>query len=190
MQAQTLEGGFVDAPRDAALAFRAAMRVMAMPGLIETVAGAAGPAPLSPAAATLLLTLCDPETPLYLAGGHDVPPVRDWITFHTGAPFVAAARAMFALGKWEALAPHDAFAIGTPEYPDRAATLIVEMPTLEAEGALLTGPGIEKDALLNVPDLAFAQTNARRYPLGVDMFLTHRSRIAALPRTTKVRPCT
>lgn len=187
MQAQTLDGGFAQAPHDAATAFRAAMRAMAMPGTVEVLAGAAGPAPLSQAAATLLLTLCDPETPIYLAGAHDVPAVRDWITFHTGAPFKGPAHAMFAVGTWDALAPHDAYATGTAEYPDRSTTLIVEMPDLAATGARLTGPGIETETRLTVPDIAFSQANARLYPLGVDMFLTHGSRIAALPRSTKVR---
>lgn len=187
MQADLLEGGFASAPQDAALAFRAAMRAMAMPGTLEAVSGAAGPAPLSRAASTLLLTLCDPETPIYLAGGHDVASVRDWITFHTGAPFAAPERAMFALGGWASLAPHDAYSIGTAEYPDRAATLIVEMPALSATGAYLTGPGIENEAMLSLPDVAFSQANARLYPLGVDMFLTHGSQIAALPRSTQVR---
>lgn len=187
MQAQTLEGGFAETPRDAATAFRAAMRAMAMPGTIETLTGAAGPAPLSPAASVLLLTLCDPDTPVHLAGEHDTQDVRDWITFHTGAPFVAAGQAMFALGTWEALAPHTGYAIGTAEYPDRAATLIVEMPVLQALGACLSGPGIKSEAYLNLPDIPFLQANAGLYPLGVDMFLAHGNRVAALPRSTKVR---
>lgn len=187
MQTETLVGGFEHAPRQSASAFRAAMLVMAMPGRIETLSGASGPAPLSEAAATLVLTLCDPETPLALCGAHDSPVVRDWVTFHTGAPLVCADEAMFALGTWDALAPHDAYAVGVPEYPDRAATLIVEMPALSSEGARLTGPGIESVAHLTVPDVAFSQTNAQLYPLGVDMFLTHGSRVAALPRTTQVR---
>lgn len=187
MASEALTGGFANAPHAAAIAFRGAMRAMAMPGVIEHIEGAAGPAPLSPAASALLLTLCDPETPIYLAGIHDTAAVRDWIAFHTGAPLTDPARAMFALGTWDALAPHDAYAIGTAEYPDRAATLIVEMPALTTEGARLTGPGIEKEAALNLPDISFCQANAALYPLGVDLFLTHGNAVAALPRSTKVR---
>ncbi|MEM9639433.1 MAG: phosphonate C-P lyase system protein PhnH [Pseudomonadota bacterium] len=187
MQAQTLSGGFSQAPRDAAIAFRAAMRAMAMPGTIENLAGAEGPAPLSTAASVLLLTLCDPDTPVHLAGAHDTQTVRDWITFHTGAPFADPGGASFALGTWAALAPHQAYAVGSAEYPDRAATLIVEMDAVTAEGACISGPGIATETLLSVPDVSFLQANARLYPLGIDMFLTSGSRVAALPRTTKVR---
>ena len=103
MQAEALDGGFADAPIEAARAFRAAMNVMARPGRIERLAGALPPAPLSPAAGTLILTLCDPETPVHLAGTHDTAALRDWITFHTGAPLVGAREAMFAVGAWQAL---------------------------------------------------------------------------------------
>lgn len=55
-------GGFQDAPVDAAHAFRTAMTVMARPGEIRALIGCEPPAPLSVAAGTLLLTLCDAET--------------------------------------------------------------------------------------------------------------------------------
>jgi alpha-D-ribose 1-methylphosphonate 5-triphosphate synthase subunit PhnH len=97
------------------------------------------------------LTLCDGTTGVHLAPSHDTEALRGWITFHTGAPLVAAEAADFALGTWEALHPVDRFAIGTAEYPDRSATLIVEMPALSATGARLTGPGIETEAYLSLP---------------------------------------
>ena len=82
---------------DAAQAFRAIMRAMARPGTIETVAGVAPPPPLSVAAGAVLLTLCDAETPLHLAGEADCDAVRAWVTFHTGAPL---ARPRTAVSRW------------------------------------------------------------------------------------------
>ncbi len=192
MQANTLEGGFRDPPVDAARAFRAAMRAMARPGRIEPLDAAHPPGPVSAAAGTLLLTLCDHETGVYLAKGHDTPDLRAWIAFHTGAPIVPASEAQFALGQWEALWPLDQYAHGTPEYPDRSATLIVEMADLEAAGDKLSGPGIRDTAALSLPDAGAMRTNAARYPLGLDFFLTCGGRVAALPRSTKVEavPCT
>jgi alpha-D-ribose 1-methylphosphonate 5-triphosphate synthase subunit PhnH len=186
MQADTLSGGFAAPPVDAARAFRAVMRVMARPGTIEAVTGVTPPAPLSVAAGTVLLTLCDPETPVHLAGEADCGAVRDWITFHTGAPLVARAEAMFAIGRWDALMPLDDYARGTSEYPDRSATLIVEMAQLEATGARLTGPGIAEAAALSLPEVAAFQANARAFPLGLDFLFTCGDRIAALPRSTRV----
>ncbi|WP_375173711.1 phosphonate C-P lyase system protein PhnH [Pseudooceanicola sp.] len=186
MQTEMLEGGFADAPVGSAHAFRAAMQAMARPGRIEAISGGTGPAPLSEAAAALLLTLCDPETPVHLAGAHDRDDIRGWITFHTGAPLVGAGQAVFALGTWEALSPLDDFAIGTPEYPDRSATLIVEMAELTPCGATLRGPGIRETSALSLPEqMAFAR-NAALFPLGLDFFFTYGRSLAALPRTTKV----
>lgn len=186
MEAQALAGGFADAPVDAARAFRAAMNAMARPGTIETVAGAEPPAPLSRAAGVLLLTLADPETPVHLAGAWDAAPLREWLAFHTGAPFAERAEAMFAIGDWPALAPVSDYRIGTPEYPDRSASLIVECAALTANGARLAGPGIETEAALSLPEIAAFQANAALFPLGLDFWFCAADRLAALPRTTKV----
>jgi alpha-D-ribose 1-methylphosphonate 5-triphosphate synthase subunit PhnH len=181
-----LDGGFADAPRDAAHAFRAAMDAMARPGRIARLQGARPPAPLSVAAGVLILTLCDPETPVHLAGEHDTTALRGWIAFHTGAQVVGRADAAFAVGTWEALLPLDGYRTGEAEYPDRSATLIVEMPALTAEGATLTGPGIRDTAHLSLPEAEAFRRNARLFPLGLDFFLTAGDRVAALPRTTRV----
>ncbi len=186
MDATALTGGFADTPVDAARAFRAAMNAMARPGRIESLSGASASAPMSPAAATLLLTLADPETPLYLAPSHDTPGLRDWLTFHTNAPLVGAKDAEFALGTWDALMPLDAYRIGTAEYPDRSATLIVECDALDNAGATLTGPGIQTTERLSLPEVAAFQANRMLFPLGLDFYFTAGDRIAALPRTTKV----
>lgn len=187
MAAHVLDGGFAEPALDAARTFRAAMEAMARPGRIHEVRGASPPASLSTAAGALLLTLCDGTTPLHLAGASDTDAVRAWIAFHCGSPIVRPDAATFALGTWEALQPFDRFPLGLPAYPDRSATLIVEMATLTAEGALLTGPGIEHEAHLSLPGPAEAfQANAALFPLGLDFFLTSGNRLAALPRTTRV----
>ncbi|WP_071673516.1 phosphonate C-P lyase system protein PhnH [Nioella nitratireducens] len=186
MEMTAMDGGFADAPREAALAFRAALQVLARPGRIDRLAGAAPPAPASPAAGALLLTLCDPETGVYLAGAHDTQALRQWITFHCGAPLVGPEQADFALGTWAALQPVGAYRIGTSEYPDRSATLIVETEVLDPAGARLTGPGIEAEAALSLPELAAFQANAKRFPLGFDCYFTCGDRVAGLPRSTTV----
>jgi alpha-D-ribose 1-methylphosphonate 5-triphosphate synthase subunit PhnH len=186
MKDAALTGGFAEAPIEAAQGFRAALRAMAEPGTIYQVAGALPPAPLSVAAGVLLLTLCDGTTPLHLAGAADCAGVRDWVRFHCGSPLVSAEEAQFALGRWTDLQPVGRFAMGLPDYPDRSVTLIVEMAELLAEGAVLRGPGIEREARLSLPDVAAFQDNLARYPLGFDCFFTCGARLAALPRSTHV----
>lgn len=186
MQNAALDGGLADPARDAAFAFRAALDALSRPGTIHQIRGATAPPPCSPAAASLIVTLCDPTTPLYLAASHDTPALRDWITFQTGAPFAPAPQAAFALGTWNTLTPLAPYAIGTPAYPDRAATLIVERPTLDAHGAVLTGPGIETQARLTLPEIKAFQTNRAQFPLGLDFFFTSGTHVAGLPRSTDV----
>jgi len=186
MTPDALIGGFTDAPVQASHAFRAALNALSRPGQIETLHGATAPAPLSSAAATLAMTLFDVTTPVHLAGAHDVPALRDWITFHTGASLVNADAASFAIGNWTALQPISRFAIGLPDYPDRAVTLIVELLTLGAEGARLTGPGIETEAFLSLPETEAFKANRALFPLGFDCFFTAGAQVAGLPRSTFV----
>lgn len=188
MNAQSqFSGGFRNAPIDAAYAFRAAMTVMARPGEIRSLVGARPPAPLSVAAGTLLLTLCDPETRVYLAAATDTEAVRKWLAFHTGAPLVAASEADFAVGTWDALCPITDYRVGTPEYPDRSATLIVECDDLSQNGPGLSGPGIRSVAHLSLPVVAAFQSNSALYPMGCDFFFTCGDRVAALPRSTQIK---
>lgn len=186
MDSTALAGGFARPAFDAAHAFRAAMQAMARPGTIHEVTGAAAPSPVSPAASVLLAMLADQTTGVHLAGACDAPAVRDWITFHTSAPLVASAEADFVLGGWDAV-DLNTLRIGTPEYPDRSATVIVELPALEAKGATLTGPGIKETAQLSLPELGAFQRNRVLFPLGLDFYFTCGSRLAALPRSTEVR---
>jgi alpha-D-ribose 1-methylphosphonate 5-triphosphate synthase subunit PhnH len=186
MNAASLSGGFADAPVQSARAFREIMEAMARPGTIRQVSGAAPPAPLSVAAGTTLLALVDPTTKLHLAGAADCANVRDWVAFHLGAPLVPAEEADFAIGVWEALSPIERFRIGQPDYPDRSATLIVEMDRLVNHGPALAGPGIELVTWLNLPETAAFRANRALFPLGFDTILTAGDQIAGLPRSTRV----
>jgi len=186
MTPDALLGGFSEAPVQSAHAFRASLNVLARPGSLQILTGATPPAPLSVAAGVLLLTLCDGTTPVQLAGGHDCAALRDWITFHTAAPLVAADQAVFAIGTWDALQPVSRFAVGQPQYPDRSATLIVEMPELTTTGPRLTGPGIKGATHLSLPETATFIANRALFPLGFDCFFTAGAQVAGLPRSTVV----
>lgn len=182
---QALEGGFANPAVDAALVFRAALNALSRPGAVQRVWGAVPPAPLSPAAGVLALTLCDHETGLWLAPSVDRPAVREWLVFHAGAPFADKSEAAFAIGRWSELVPLEEFRQGTPDYPDRSATLIVECVDL-GDAHRLTGPGIETEARLTIPDPEAFRTNEAAFPLGLDFFLCAGDRLAGVPRTTRI----
>ena len=186
MSTANLAGGFPAVPTDAARAFRAALTAMAHPGRITAIDGARPPSPLSVAAGTLLLVLADSETPVHLAGPHDTPAVREWLAFHASVRFVTPAEAVWAVGEWASLTPIDRFPAGTPQYPERSTTLIIERDELVPKGERLTGPGIADAHRLALPDPDALRANAARFPLGVDCFFTTGNRLAALPRSTRI----
>ena len=179
--------GFADPVLEAQASFRAVLDAMARPGRIQRIAGPAAPG-LGRAAAALLLTLADAETPVWL----EDPAAAEWARFPAGCPLVedaAAAMFVFAHRAPPALA---ALAQGSEEEPHRSATLVLEVAALDAApGWRLTGPGIEREHMLRVagaPDDLLAQiaANRARFPRGVDVVLTCGDALVALPRTTRV----
>jgi alpha-D-ribose 1-methylphosphonate 5-triphosphate synthase subunit PhnH len=188
-----------DAPvLGAQTAFRAVMDTMARPGTIRPLDGLAdAPAPLFPATAALVLTLLDYETPFWLdAPFTDAPEVARWIAFHTGATITTdPGEAAFAfIADPAAAPPFDSFALGTPEFPDRSTTLIVQVSTLGAGTPLtLRGPGIagaRRFAAAPLPPdfAALLAANRTLFPRGVDLVLAAEHAIAALPRSVCVEP--
>lgn len=186
MDADALAGGFADPAIDAARVFREVLQAMARPGRIARITGATPPPGLSPAAASVLLTLADETTPVHLSGACDSEAIREYLRFHTGAPLCGRKDAAIAVGDWATLTPLSDYPLGTDEYPDRSATLIVELPALRVDGARLTGPGIRTYAQLSLPEIDPFIANAQHFPRGLDFIFTSGDAMAALPRTTRV----
>jgi len=188
-----LAPGFSDPGHDAQRLFRAVLDVFAHPGRIMSLPDPpAGPGTISPATAAYLLTLVDRDTPLWLAPEFELPAVRDFVRFHTGAPIVARRdEAVFAVLAHDT-ASLDGFAIGTDPYPDRSATLVIEVPVLGAGAARRwRGPGIDGQAAVAVGGLgadfwqAWADNHAL-FPCGVDVVFAAGSQLLALPRSIAV----
>ena len=190
-----LETGFADAARDSQRVFRAIMTAMARPGTVVALdAGLAPPDPLAPGTAALALALCDFETPVWLDPALANPEAVAWLRFHTGAPVVEApGKAAFAFAASPLGLPDlEAFALGSPEYPDRSTTVIVQLRSLDAgAGWRLDRPGIESAATLApapLPRDFVARRAALRplFPRGLDFVFVVERQAAALPRTTVI----
>jgi alpha-D-ribose 1-methylphosphonate 5-triphosphate synthase subunit PhnH len=186
---------FLDPVLQSQAAFRAVLKAMSRPGfLVTTGADLVPPAPLQPAAAAALLTLADYETPLWLPPRWHGGEADRWLRFHTGAP--AAARPRDAAFAFLDLAEDELrledFALGAPEYPDRSTTLVLACASISSDGPLeLSGPGVngaQRFGFAPFPGdfLAQWQANVARFPLGVDLILTHATSLAALPRTARI----
>ncbi len=177
--------------------FTALMRVMSEPGRIEKMDAPAGiPGALPAGLATVACALADFETPLWLdphLAGNEA--VARYLRFQTGAPLVAdAGKASFALvSNAEELPPFDHFALGSQDYPDRSATIVMEVQSFASATRYdLTGPGIETSRSFApgpLPADFEDRMNANRalFPRGVDLILTSKGEVASLPRSTRVR---
>lgn len=191
--ATALMPGFQHPVYDSIKVFRAVADAMAHPGEIKHI-GARPPAPaqLMPAAAALCLTLLDFETSLWLQ--QPQREVNDYLRFHCGCPITAEpALAAFALITDTVAMPRlAAFNAGDAEYPDRSATLLIQVASLSnASGVQLSGPGLRRPAYLDVAGISAAcwrelRDSRAAFPCGVDLIFVWGERIAALPRTTVV----
>jgi alpha-D-ribose 1-methylphosphonate 5-triphosphate synthase subunit PhnH len=188
--------GFANPVQSSQIVFRAVMNAMARPGSVHTIAETVrAPSVMMSATAAVALALFDHDTPVWL--DQDFASVADmasWLRFQTGAPLTAdASQAAFALlAKGAAMPVFEAFALGTPEYPDRSTTLVVQVETLTAgDEFTLSGPGIQGASSLRAGTLpadfvARMQANRGLFPLGVDLLLVSGNDLVALPRSVHV----
>lgn len=189
-----LEPGFAEPVRDAQACFRAVLDALANPGRITSVAASlAGrpPAPLGLAATSVALTLCDLDTSVWLDGA--AMAAAPFFAFHCGAPLAPPAEARMAFAAdATALPPLGSFALGTDEYPERSAMLVIEVAGLsDVTGAALSGPGIRGEARLGVVGLparfwAERAELAELFPRGLDVLFVFGGRLAALPRSIRI----
>ena len=188
-----LDPGFGDPVHDAQACFRAVLDATAHPGRVVKLPAGLPHAPgLGPAAAAIALTLCDIDTPAWFdeaAGG-----AAGYLAFHCGAPRAASpADARFAfIADPAILLPLTSFALGTDEFPERSATLIISVGGLVAgAGVALRGPGIRDEARLRVTGLparfwAERAALAELFPRGLDLVFVCGDALAAVPRSTRV----
>jgi len=186
--------GFADSVFESQAAFRGCLDALATPGTVVSLgAGLASLPGLDAASSALLLALLDQDTRLWLSPTAAAGRTAANLKFHTGCSLAASpGEADFALiaGVGE-LAPLEAFSAGSEEYPERSATLVLQVPAILEGGWRLTGPGIRGEARLSVPALGDAflpqwERNRARFPRGIDLFLSCGERLCGLPRTTRI----
>ena len=192
----SLAPAFAEPVLESQSAFRAVMTAMSRPGVVQELShDLSPPAPLSAGAATVALTLFDFETPVWLdAALTEAEDVARWLRFHTGAPITSnPQQAVFALIADAAHAPDFMeFALGTPDYPDRSTTLVLQVESLSGGPSIaLTGPGIDGMQMMSARPLPhdFARRmtgNRTLFPRGVDVLLVTDDAVAAVPRSTRI----
>ena len=183
----TLQPAFSLAVQDAQHSFRRLLKAMSEPGVIVSLQQLQhGWQPLNVASTSLLLTLADHETPVWLASALRNDLVGQNLRFHTGAPLVdQPQQAVFAVAN---------DGISAEQLNVLSVTLIVQLASLSGGRMLrLTGAGIAEERLIapQLPDCIIDELTERPhpFPLGIDLILTCGERLLAIPRTTHVEVC-
>jgi len=183
--------GFAAPVPDAQQTFRGLMHALSYPGRIATLPGSREtPDGWPPSLAAAALTLLDADAPVWLDAAAATADAKTFIRFHTGAPIVddlAAARFVVALTPDRV--DFDMLSIGTDQYPDRSATVLLGLPALDGGGeTVLRGPGIQTTATIAPagslhPFWRAWSRNRALYPLGFDAFLFAGASALGLPRS-------
>ena len=171
----TLETAFMLPVQDAQHSFRRLLKAMSEPGVIVALHQLKrGWQPLNIATTSVLLTLADNDTPVWLAAplSNDIAVTDEAISS-------------------EQL---NALSTGTAVAPEAGATLILQVTSLSGGRMLrLTGAGIAEERMIapQLPKCILHELTERPhpFPLGIDLILTCGERLLAIPRTTHVEVC-
>ena len=172
--------------------FRRLLDAMARPGVIEQLEPH-DQGGIHAAAVSLLEAVLDHEVTFVVCPAEAA--TTETILRTTGSRVAPLPEADYVLGSGQAIADalRDAKE-GDPEFPDRGATVIATVGSVDSGGSLvIRGPGIPGSRALAVdgfgPDLQalFAERN-REVPLGIDLVLVAPDgRFACLPRYTRIQ---
>ncbi|ROU14923.1 phosphonate C-P lyase system protein PhnH [Kluyvera ascorbata] len=193
----TLEIAFTLPVQDAQHSFRRLLKAMSEPGVIVALHQLKhGWQPLNVATTSVLLTLADNDTPVWLSNALHNDIVSQSLRFHTNAPLVEQPQqATFAVSSDTISSEQlNALCEGSAVAPETSATLIVQVSSLSGGRMLrLTGAGIAEERMIapQLPSCILHELTERPhpFPLGVDLILTCGERLLAIPRTTHVEVC-
>lgn len=184
-----------DTVQDAQLVFRSLLKALSEPGSIQRLrVELKAPPPLHMATAASCLALMDFETTAWLAPELDNDAVRAYLRFHCGLPLVGdKSQANFAVlrGMPEHL-DLDVYAQGSMTYPDKSATLLIQVDDLDnGPQCWLSGPGIKDKTSFRVNGLPADfvskwRQNHQSFPQGVDVIFCCDDRVLGLPRTSRL----
>ncbi|MFM1815296.1 MAG: carbon-phosphorus lyase [Pseudomonadota bacterium] len=190
-----IAAGFADNVIDSQAAFRTLLECVARPGTVKVLrSNVAPPLPLLPATAALILTLSDYETSIWLdAPLANSPDVIAFVRFHTQSRLAESpADADFAIvSDPEGMPPLIAFKQGSPEFPERSSTLLVQVNSFSDKGPFFSGPGIRDTIRFWAEPLPVGlqqqlSLNRTQFPCGVDLVFVGTDAISALPRSVRL----
>ncbi|UTF51110.1 phosphonate C-P lyase system protein PhnH [Desulfomicrobium sp. ZS1] len=196
MMLQSIPAGFARPVFESQGTFRAILDAMSRPGrVVPLPVQAEGPRGWSGGMASVVLTLCDMDTPVWLDAQTATDDARRFLRFHCACPLIdEPAKASFAVVMNHALMPSmDAFSLGSAEYPENSTTVLLatDFDATPGESISVTGPGVDGQERLPLswlpPGFVTAwRGNCRLFPRGVDLILVSQAHVVGLPRTLQM----
>lgn len=167
----TLQTAFTLPVQDAQHSFRRLLKAMSEPGVIVSLQQLQhGWQPLNIASTSLLLTLADHDTPVWMAAALHNDLVSQNLRFHTGATLVEQPQqAVFAVACDTISAEQlNVLSAGTVAAPETGVTLIVQLASLSGGRMLrLTGAGIAEERMIAPPTAGLHHRRINRTPAPV-----------------------
>jgi len=159
--------------------FASLLWAMSRPGLMHTLP-AAGEVPM-------IRSLIDRECDVY----SDNPALTHEIMLQ-GAQLSTAEKAEFLfLSNLQSQELLRNIRIGSDQYPEDGATLIISVQIGQGQKLRLSGPGVETTTMLQVAGLPSGFWQLRRelfrYPTGFDLFLHDGVNVVGIPRSTNIK---
>lgn len=185
--------GFTAPIHDSQQTFRQALLAMSEPGQWQAVAAVEPIEMLNVGTVSLVLSLLDADTTLWLPSEWQTSNVTANLIFHSGCKIISdQAKAQFAIYSLSQFLADEsiAFSLGDERYPDQSTTLIIQLPeTAPLIASHWQGPGIQAVRACNLPLTdSFWQKRQKliHFPRGIDFIFTQGDKILGLPRTTQI----
>jgi alpha-D-ribose 1-methylphosphonate 5-triphosphate synthase subunit PhnH len=198
---QSIPAGFAHPVFESQGTFRVILEAMSRPGTVVPLpVKAAGPEGWSASMTSVVLTLCDMDTQVWLDAACNTKDALRFLRFHCGCPLTdAPAEASFAVVTRQGLMPSlDEFSLGSAEYPEKSTTVLLASNLSGNSGntVRISGPGVNGEGRIPLSWLPSGFTrmwrdNNRLFPRGVDLILIGQDQVVGLPRTLKMEagPC-
>lgn len=198
---QSIPTGFARPVFESQSTFRAILEAMSRPGsIVPLPVQGEGPRGWSGGMTSVVLTMCDMDTPVWLDGQAGTDDAFRFLRFHCACPLLDAPdKASFAIVINHALMPSlDAFSLGSAEYPERSTTVLLATDIDDDSGETISinGPGVDGKGRLPLSWLPpkFMEKwrdNGCLFPRGVDLILVGKAHVVGLPRTLRMGagPC-
>ncbi len=175
------------------LVFRNILSALSEPGIWQTLPECETLPEFESSTMSVLFTLLDADTVLWLPKAKQTEAVQTNLTFHCGCKITSQQEmAQFAIYDLEKFLNDDniVLSMGNDRYPDLSATVILQIPeSVDLTSVIWRGPGIEnaRECQLPLPKKFWDKRQKFiAFPRGIDFIFTQGNRVMGLPRSTRI----